>query len=325
MSRQRYRTPFAFHVAYCFGHRGTYGWEANGTSERAKTELKARLDAVMIQRPLSALWGPSTPKKPRQVIRYDFEPDAKIDEVFREAQAAQSEGHLFKALDRVLELKLDDMGESIFEDVCVGRKVVCWGLTRNSVEVACDAFENLSKSREYATLMRQINLGIWATHGDASEAKRHEAAMEFRMHKGAGIFLATMDCMPEGISLGPIHVDTPQGQELRAGAEVEHFMQLHYSATTMLQAENRPVLKDMISVLPIIYHVAMGSREERQERKLIPQIETLDALTNTESTGELMAAFKDGKRSLEEMLAEMIDAMPVEASSAFDFSGDSGD
>ena len=318
MTRQRYRTPFGFHTAYCGGRRGLYGWEANETTSRAKSELKARLEVLMIQRSLTELWGADAPQKIRQVIRYDLEERAaaESDDSILESlkQQSSTESHFFHALNRVLEAKLPDVCESIFEDLCVGAKVVVWGLSRESIELATDAIERMAKSREYSALMRQLKLGIWATHGDAGENMRHEAALEFRRHDGPAVILATMDCMPEGISLGPVMVNGV----LRPGATIEHFIQIHYNPTTMIQAENRPILKDGVEKVRIVYHIAAGTREERLEQTVLPKVETLAAMMNTDAAEDILSAFVAGKNSLKDLLASLVDCMPVDAESDLD-------
>ena len=322
MARERYRTPFGFHTAYCGGRRGIYGWEANDTGLRAKTELKSRLEVLMIQRSLTELWGADAPQKIRQVIRYDLDEKATTtDDSIVEAAKKLNEGHFFHALNRVLEAKLPEVCESIFEDLCVGAKVVVWGLSRESVELATDAIERTAKSREYAALMRQLKLGIWATHGDAGENMRHEAALEFRRHQGPGVIVATMDCMPEGISLGPIAVDG----KLRAGASIEHFIQIHYNPTTMIQAENRPILKDGVDKVRIIYHIAAGTREERLEQTVLPKVETLAAMMNTDAADDILAAFAANRTSLRDLLSSLVDSMPVDTASDIDLTEENFD
>jgi hypothetical protein len=325
MARERYRTPFGFHTAYCGGRRGIYGWEANDTTSRARTELKARLEVLMIQRSLTELWGADAPQKIRQVIRYDLEERAAIagDESILDAlkQQARAESHFFHALNRVLEAKLPDVCESIFEDLCVGAKVVVWGLSRESVELATDAIEKMAKSREYSALMRQLKLGVWATHGDAGENMRHEAALEFRQHDGPAVIVATMDCMPEGISLGPVKVDGV----LRPGASIEHFMQIHYNPTTMIQAENRPILKDGVEKVRIVYHIAAGTREERLEQTVLPKVETLAAMMNTDAADDILSAFAAGRTSLNDLLNSLVDAMPENTASDIDLTEENFD
>lgn len=304
------RTPWAYHRAYCDGHKNSLGfWVADGRSARADTELVKRLELIKIQRSRKAVWK-DTPDKTRQTIRLDV--GAK-DDAKELAKNAPSETHLFKALERTLELKIDAIIERVMENLLVGEKVVIWCLTRPSVEIVTDELERAIESRDVISRTRELQTRIWATHGEADIKVRTDLATAVRRHPGAGALIATMDSMPESISLGP-WTDYINGQEVeQEGVTTEHYAQLHYLPGPMFQSENRPYLKNT-SKLHIIYYIAKGTADERIEHLVLPRIETLEKLAGEQDATALLGTLEKKEETLKELWARLLDPMPDDGS-----------
>lgn len=284
-----------------------YGWTADGTTERAKTELVKRLNLVKIQRPRDVIWA-NTPPKTRTVIRLDV--DAPDEETgLKSIRKERTEGSLFAALERTLDLKMDDICESVIDGLGAGEKAVVWCLTRASVESLTEALEKAINNRQVATLMRQQKVRLWATHGEADVKARNQLAATFREHQGACVLVATMDSMPESISL--------------AGAHTEHFAQLHHLPGAMFQAENRPYHID-VRGLSIIYYIAKKTVDERVERLVLPRVEMLEKLAGESDAIGMRAAFEKGekKETLADFIARLCDDMPEDGRAGF---GDDSD
>jgi len=286
------RTPFSFHKAYCDGHLGDYGWEADGRSERAETELVRRLGLVMVKRPRSVIWA-NTPPKTRQVVRLDI--GAVQEDSSTLAKRLASETHLFKHLEALLPLYAGDVAERVVENLINGEKDLVWVLTRHSVEIMAEALEKACAANDVRARLREAGVRIWATHGEADIKARDQLASEYRAHKGAGVLVATMDSLPESISL--------------YGATTEHYAQLHFQAGPMEQSENRPYLRGT-SKLHILYYVPKNSVMERLESLVIPRLTTADKIGDSRDAAATAKAFEKQEETWEEMLTRLCSGGP---------------
>lgn len=290
----RKRTPFKFYHSYCGaeyreagGHK--YLW-VDGRSPRADTELKRRLEMVMIKRPRSVIWK-DTPAKTRQVIRLDV---GGTDETDNLRSLAADETHLMRALEKVLPLKTSAICDAIIEEISVGEKIVVWVLTRESVEIMTSALEEISSSPGIRNVVKEQKTELWSTHGEAPLKTRRDIAADFRNHKGAACLITTMDSMPEGVSL--------------KGALTEIFAQMHYVPGTMLQAENRPYGPD-VRGLHILYFQARGTVDERVEALTLPRLITMEKLVAESDAAEVTSQF-DQKIDIKDVWAKMFASMP---------------
>lgn len=287
------RKPFKFHVAYCDGHTGEYGWVADGCSERGKTELKRRLDRLMIRHARAEMWK-DTPPKTRQTIRLNVGLDDELPILGTPGDVQET--HLFAALEQTLHYKMPAVCDGVISDLGVGEKTIVWVLTRESVEIATSALEEATENPKVSSLMRQENVRIWATHGEASTKARNQLAAAYREHKGAGVIVATMDSMPESISL--------------YGATTEHYAQIHYMPGPMVQSENRPYLKGT-SRLHIMYYLAMKTVDERVARKVLPRVEVMANLLEEQDASDMQSILKEErKESLRDYIARLCEGTP---------------
>lgn len=294
------RKPWSFGNAYCSAFRDEYGWNWDGRSDRADTELKRRLQHIMIRHDRKEIWK-DTPAKTRQTIRLDV---GASDDMTKAAKRLVRETHLFSALERTLELKKVDIVENVMEGLGSGEKAVVWVLSRASVEIMAEAIEKAAGSRAYAPLMREMKLRIWATHGEAPVKMRTDICREYVLHQGAAIIIATMDSLPESVSL--------------FGATTEHYAQLHYMAGPMVQSENRPYLKET-SKLHIIYYIAQGTVDERMEALVLPRVETLAALVEeSDAMGISSALAKESEESFDDFIKRLTQNMSAESHADFD-------
>lgn len=300
------RTPFAFHRAYCEGHKSEYGWVADGRSPRADTELEPRLGRLTIKHDRAEYWK-NTPPKVRQTKRIDI--GAKPEEGDALAKRLPSETHLFKALEATLEKKVDDIVQGVMEELGAGEKCVIWVLTRESVEIMAKALERATENKDARTLMRQKNLRLLATHGEASVKVRHDLAATFRKHKGASALIATMDSMPESISL--------------FGATTAHYAQLHYLPGPMEQTENRPYL-EATARCHLIYYVAKYTVDEHVLRILLPRLEAAAKIAKNKDSGAIQKSLDQQKKeSYLEVIARLTRRVPDDAVADIGSSGGS--
>jgi hypothetical protein len=249
-------------------------WEADGRSARADTELVQRLELLMIKRDRSVIWR-DTPPKTRQVIYLDVGANDDADAIVKKLH---NERDLYKALERTLEFKTDFICERVLEELMLGEKTIVWVLTRASVEIMARALEKACAARDVVTRLREANCRIWATHGEADVKARFEMAATYRSHQGAGVLIATMDSLPESISL--------------FGASTEHYGQLHYLSGPMEQSENRPYLKNT-SKLHIFYYIARHTVDERIVNLVLPRLAAADKIGSSKDAASQALALKD--------------------------------
>ena len=295
------RTPFTFHKAYCDGGLNSLGyWEADGRSERADTELVKRLNLLMIKPDRSVIWR-DTPPKTRQVVMLDV---GIRDDVESLAKKLTNEKDLFKALERTLDHKTTDICERVLEELIVGEKTVIWTLTRASVEIMTTALEKACSARDVASRLREVKCKIWATHGEADERTRFNLAAQFREHKGSAVLIATMNSLPESISL--------------FGATTEHYAQIHFLPGPMEQSENRPYLKDT-SKLHIFYYIAKGTIDERMINILLPRLATADKIgSSKDAASQAEALGMKKEESFDDFIARLTSNAPEDGDSDID-------
>lgn len=247
----------------------------------------------MIKRPREVIWK-DTPPKTRQIIRLDVDGKGKSDDkkLFKQLP---SEATYFKALEATLKLKTDAICENVIDGLGSGERCIIWVLTRESVELMTLALEEATEKRHVAPLMRREKCRIWATHGEAQVKSRHDIAKEFRDHDGGGCIIATMDSMPESISL--------------YGASVEHYAQLHYLPGPMVQSENRPYLKET-SKLHIIYWVARETIDEKVLADVLPRIEAMDKITGDSDAGSIGLVLEKKQEALSDMWSRLFSSGP---------------
>lgn len=284
------RPPFkSFHERYCQGSYSAEGyWKADG--ENRPEELAKRLDLLKISHPQEVVWK-DVPPKQRSVIRIDVDGADAADDQFR------GDGHLYKQLERTLRLKpkLDAVVENVMTDLSAGAKTIVWVLSRESVEIVTAALEKATDKKSVRTLMRQRNVNIWATHGEADIKARFKLCADYVEHKGAGVIIATMDSLPASVSL--------------FGATTEHYAQLHYLPGPMEQTEDRPYLKG-ISKLHIFYYIAKGTVDERVEQLLFKRLFAAKNINKSADSAQLQAVLRKKEESVRDQWERLFGKMP---------------
>lgn len=299
------RKPWKFFFQYAQAYRGEHGGIiADGCSERAETELVRRLKLLSIKHDRSVVWKDCAPKT-RQVIRLDVGGKDESSSLAKDL----NETHLWRALESTLELKVDSICENVIDGLGAGEKCVIWCLTRSGVEILAEAIEKAIEANDVRTLMRQQKVHVWATHGEANIDVRFQIAAKVRRHPGACALIATMDSMPESISIGPEIERIGSKEIIHQGVTTEHYAQLHYLPGPMVQSENRPYLKNT-SKLHIIYYIAKGTVDERMERKVLPRVEIMAKLSEEKDAVGIQAALRRMKESPEDMLKRLFSSMP---------------
>ena len=292
----------AFDRAFCDGHQGTYGWEARGRSPRADNELRRRLrgtssvpeDApLLLKRPRSLILA-GMPKKQRQVVRIDgSDYAARIGWMV-------SEGSGFKsAADLTFEKKLDVLVEALCAEMAEGRKAVAFTYHRAHCEKLAEALRKAMEGRVHGPAMRRNSAEVWRAHGEEADQVRVALAKGFKAHHGAGVFVATIDGVRESISL--------------FGAETVHFVDLHWSPSALMQAEDRPY-EPGVTGLTVIYYVVKGSVDEHVLSVVLPKVEHLQRLLDDQQADEMSLALREEEesRTLEEVKARIASIMSDE-------------
>lgn len=294
------RLPFRYHKSYCDGHHNELNyWTADGRSERADTELADRLSLLLITHPRSVIWA-NTPPVSRSIIELELK-GVKEDALVT-LKKLPSETHYFRAMEKLLPEYTDDVMEKVMEGLLVGEKAVIWLLTRASVDIMANAAEEACSAKDVVSRLRATNCRLWATHGEADIKARTDLAAEFREHNGSGIIMATMDSMPESISL--------------FGATTQHYPQPHYLSGPMEQSGARPLLKDTAK-LHNFYYVPKGTIIEKMVAILLPRLETAAKLGKSKDAEATAKLFEKKSESWEDFLARITAHGPEDGEAVF--------
>lgn len=303
MSRKNNRRtwPRKFHERYCERTELPYGGaDVDGTSIWAKTELPARLSLVVLKRTYKECWGNDAPPKIRTTNWIDSSEKATKGEKIR--PRAWTNFEFEKESDQVLQKKLDQIVDDVAQGLVLGQKRVVWAYERSGVEILTAAFDSLRRERSYRAALAKENMEVFATHGETKQDVRVKLAAEFREHKGAAVFIANYDSLPEAASL--------------KGADGVDCAQLHREAGTLVQSENRAYHPDVVA-LPIVYHVLKGSFEERMIKDLLPRVEVLAKVAMEEGAESLLRMLDSApKETVEDYMARLFGNMPVDTNGA---------
>ena len=284
------RPFFNFDKRYCCGRPGAYGWENNGSSPLAETEMKQRLSHLMLKPPDSEIFG-ELPPKTRQVIRVEAT-DKDVRIAMREVTATGDyESRMAKGLAATGRIKVPVIAEAVLEELLCSpnagdlssdfppRKVVVFSTMRANRDLFRAALEKAVGKKDVASRMQAVNLKLWAAgHNDSLPSVKERTAMAqaFREHRGAAVFISTIEAVPEAISL--------------AGAQTVHFIELHYSPTPLLQGESRPILPGLPGIT-ILYYVVPGTVDEHVEAIVLPKLRDLDRIIGDSNAAGIRAAF----------------------------------
>lgn len=261
---------FPFVYAYCEAKRGEYGFEMNGRSERAVTELPERMNAFLFYRNRRDAIG-DMPPKTRQVVRLE----APVKFAPRTADDEDGAGSKVAALiQAVAAAKRPFVVDNVIAELAEGNKVFVLAYHRASAEALATDLEKSFKAHSYVTRMRQVDATLWFAHGAQDSKIRTEYARAYREHEGAAVFVSTIDAMKGAISL--------------KGCTSVHFADWHHSPGAMLQAEDRGY-EPGTTGMAITYYVLKGSIDEHLEALLLPKFETLDKIAGEVAATEMLA------------------------------------
>ena len=284
------RTPYKFQTRFCEGHKDAMGyWKADGASELAETELKKRLELVMIKRERSELWA-EQPEKVRRVIRIEGKKPEKGKVKF------DSEDGMYKELERLLPETMPAVVENVMQSLVLGEKTVIWVLTRESVRLVAQAIEKATSARNVGTKMRDVKFKLFTTSGETAIPERFKLCAEFANHKGAAVLIATQDSVTVSISLYSRH--------LEHACYTQHYAQMHYLPGILEQSENRVLLKDSIKIT-IFYYIVKGSVAERLEKLVLPRLIAADKVVGSKDAASTAAVLAPVKESFSDFLARL--------------------
>lgn len=278
-----------FHQRYCAGHLDEEEhWVADGSSNAE--ELASRLNLLMIKRTRAEVWK-GNPAKTREVIYIENEDKNDKPIVEGTVDLQLLEKNMYQALDAALQQKTAAILDAVGESIGCKEKVIIWVATRNAVEILTTEAEKLFSSREYSAIIRQNNLRLWAVHGETPEKVRDQVCQQFVEHDGAAVIIATMQSLPESVSL--------------FGATIEHYAQLHWLPMFLAQSENRPLLEASTKV-HIVYWILRKSRDERILSLVLPRLEQVDATVKDQDAAGLAGALKRVSPKEEKTLLERL-------------------
>jgi len=294
------RLPFEWHVRYADGHKGVYGWVADGTTGYTRTELPDRLAVYKIQRPRSLILN-HMPAKVRTIHR--IEQDLKV--VAAQAKQAKmglgksKQGRIEKLLAQTGIAKRDMVVENVMAELSAGDKVIVFTLVKRNAEMLAKALrQKIKSSREWAARMRQVDAELWLGHGDVSSQMRFSFARAFVEHTGSAVFVATIDAMPGAVSL--------------KGATSVHFADMHWNPAAMEQAEDRPY-EPGTTGLHIIYYIMQGTIDEHVEAVVLPKFKTQEVIVGDESAAHVGETFASPDETLDEIVDRLTSHIAVAA------------
>jgi len=265
-------SAYEFAMRYCDAQSGPYGLVANGRSNEA--ELIERLSFVKIQRPRREIWA-EMPTKTRQIFWIDAPAGSAA---VRRRQNGTPRGSLCKMIEKVAPIKRPYVVANVMNELAEGLKVYVLTFRRNACEALGRALNKEVQKRVWRSRMQAQNVEVWIaqTQAGVNSKLRKDMARAFQQHQGAGVFVATMDSMPGGVSL--------------KGATNIHMTDFHTKAGQMAQAETR-VDADKAKI-HITHYVVKNSIDEHFEAVVIPKFEAQDKLTNDENAQHMLSAFR---------------------------------
>lgn len=289
--------PFSFGKRYCQAHKNLYnGYDWNGRSPEAETELEPRLRVLKIARPRSVIL-PFMPRKTRQIIEIDaMNAESKPIRLSKKDRADKhtKESALSKMMARAGDVTRPVMIENVMTEIAEGNKVIVFAKLHDSVDKIAKAFDKSAGNREYKVRWKQTNASVWACHGGQSKEARQKMAEAFQHHRGAGIFIASIDAFQVGVSLASRDTDHM--------VTSVHFTEFHHSPRAMAQAEDRPYEPGSTG-LTIFYYIARGTIHDRMLRLLIPRIETADVMEHDEEAKTMLSTLqKEEAENLDDIL-----------------------
>lgn len=245
----------SFEERYCDGHKGEYAWEADGMSALGETELVERLKTTMLQRPREVIWSELPPKQ-RIIKRLDADVPLKI--AGRTKPNGDKVSMTKAAMAETFAIKLPHVLDALVEDILLGKKAVAYVYNPDSTRKLLAAIEAELKKPALGPRLRRTNPIIWCVNGDdTSPDARKLMAREFVAHKGAAVFIATIDSMPGSVSL--------------KGAEVVYFIDHHWSPLALRQAEGR--VAEYGCKVQIVHYIVKGSLDEHIVDIIIPRLD----------------------------------------------------
>lgn len=297
ISNGLFGTFFNFTARYCDGHKSEFGWTADGSSAFVP-ELMERASWLMIKRSRQDVEA-DLPAQQYQIVRIEKD---KVDaKALRAAGAAlraaiapgqvQGKG-IGRALTALTPLKIPVLVENVLAEVSEGTKVVVFSYLRETAEVIHEALKTAFAAKENRVKMRECRAQLWLAHGEQSADVRHAYAKAFRAHTGGGSFCTTIDSMQVAVSLG--------------GAKTNHFPELHYSPSAILQAKER--LNEVGSRgISNVFYVVEHSYDDKMLDVLLPKMRTLEEALGDRDAALFGAAHNEDRpeESLDDAVARL--------------------
>jgi hypothetical protein len=266
--------PWDFDVRYCASFKDVYGWNNEGRSPLADTELRDRLATVMIRR-LTHEINPDQPGMDHQIVELEV-PDKDL----KSRDWGQSGRKAIETeVRRLSRLKWPAVAEAVCDEMINGRRT--YVLTYH-VKEAADLAKFIAEemeSRQRVRRLREVHAKLWLCHGElvAKDDKyRDRIAQEFVEHTGAGVFIATYDSMQGAISL--------------LGANSIHEVDWHHSPAAQAQAERRVAEFEVRHLIPVLHYTIKKSIDVKLERQVLPKLETMSAIVRDRDAKNLMGS-----------------------------------
>lgn len=260
-----------FDARYCMGHYNAYGWQADGRSILADTELDKRLPYFMYRREKAEILD-ELPEMQHIPVYIEPKKDLPCPDLTEDKKAA-----IARAIKNTLPHKMDAVLENCLQEMAEGNKVY---VLTHLVSSATRIFEALQKActgkkSPHRVRMAEVKAQLWLAHGEISNGRqRFEMARDYREHGGAGAFISTIKAMAEG------------GISLR-GASSIHLVELDWNPADIEQSTERP---NEIGVrgMSLLIYIVKRSVDEHMLRTVLPKFDTQVKLTGDQEASKFL-------------------------------------
>jgi hypothetical protein len=276
-------TSRAFDERYCEGHTNAHGgWEADGRSLLAETELVRRLERCLHKRERSEIL-PELPRKQWTLTHVDAATPGTFD------VSGPREVVFGRGLESTIDSKIPIAVENVIDQMAEGCCTFVLSYHPSSAEKFAALLEAEMRKPANAARLRSVNPQVWLAAGKSPEA-RSRMAKAFVQHaesKGGGTFVSTIGAMQGGVSL--------------LGASYVHVLELHFDPDKLLQAVDRPNEVGITHGLVVEVYLVKGGYDEHVLTALGPKFKTQVLLTKDEGAQDAQRALIGEPESSEDI------------------------
>ena len=324
---------FKYMRRYANGRKGEYGYEANGRTSLAETELTARLAGFVRQRTRAEIYA-SRPagfaKKQRSILRFDLEADErkKLEHaIVRLAQGRRSLRAKWQGTIALLHrLKRERLRIRWLDELAFGpdTKTLVFCYQKEGARDTFLTLDRMLREERFATRMRQVRARLFLATGtapveavEAVEPAESAEAVEpgqeeharlkecWAQSADARYAMARQFREHDGAALLVATTDSMPGGLSLLGAQTVYHLDWHTSPGAITQAEDRAYAPD-IPGLSIIHCSVRNSLDDHLEELVMGKSETCVKLANEQNAQSILQAMRvDGENRAEVESAQM--------------------